>query len=238
MQIIVLGMHRSGTSAITRLIGLMGAYVGEPDALLETNADNAKGFWERKDVMHTNSQLLGAQQCNWQQVDGFDAHAAPPHPAIGQIITHMNQHNPWVMKDPRLCITLPCWLPQLTHPVAVIVSRHPLEIARSLELRNGMPIAQGLALWEAHAHGIIRHAADLPKIYVRYEEVLQNPVQATRHLCDALTEHIPTLCLPSKEAIEDFITPSMKRARKEEASIKLTAGQTRLYEELCGVAGS
>ena len=59
MQIIVLGMHRAGTSAVTRLINLMGAYLGPEEQLLPATPDNPKGYWERIDVLQLHEWLLG-----------------------------------------------------------------------------------------------------------------------------------------------------------------------------------
>ena len=50
MQIIVLGMHRAGTSAVTRLINMMGAYLGPNNLLMPASSDNPKGYWERVDI--------------------------------------------------------------------------------------------------------------------------------------------------------------------------------------------
>ena len=58
MQIVVLGPHRSGTSLVTRLINLMGAYFGDESDAIDTAEDNPKGFWERKDVVAVNDEVL------------------------------------------------------------------------------------------------------------------------------------------------------------------------------------
>lgn len=216
MQIIVLGMHRSGTSLTTRLINMMGAYFAPKNLWLEANTDNPKGFWERTDVLAINRGLMQANGCLWYQVDTWDdARIHIPSPLMAGMkatLSELNQHQPWVLKDPRMCITLPCWLQHLSSPVAVITARNPLEIARSLELRNAMPIKYGLALWEYHAVGIIRHTYNLPKIFTSHEVMLESCVSTTVKLCDELLEHAPTLALPSTEDIIEFISPSLKRA--------------------------
>ncbi len=236
MQIIVLGMHRAGTSLSTRIINMMGAYCGPESMLLETSKDNPKGFWERKDVLHINRTLLQQNSCSWYRVDRWDdSNITTPPPIkrdISKTLSEMNAHRPWVMKDPRMCITLPCWLSELTAPVAVIASRHPLEIARSLELRNAMPLEYGLALWEYHAAATIRHAHALPKVFTTYESMLENPAQATRELCDALGDHVQGLHLPAQSDILDFVTPSLKRASKPAGT--LSAHQQALYSMLLG----
>jgi hypothetical protein len=238
MQIIVLGMHRSGTSLTTRLINLMGAYFAPKNLWLEANADNPKGFWERTDVLAINRGLMQANGCLWYRVDRWDDSGinipAPLAAGMSATLSELNAHKPWVLKDPRLCITLPCWLPHLTAPVAVITSRNPLEIARSLELRNGMPIEYGLALWEYHAAGIIRHAHHLPKIFTSHEAMMASCVSATVTLCDALLEHVPNLALPSTEDIVAFISPALKRAHAHSGT--LTPHQQTLDAMLSGDA--
>jgi len=58
MQILVLGMHRSGTSMVTRLINMMGAYFGPENSVGEITDDNSKGFWERPEIFKLNESLL------------------------------------------------------------------------------------------------------------------------------------------------------------------------------------
>ena len=58
MQIILLGMHRSGTSAVAGLIHQMGAYVGDETICMPPNEGNPKGYWERMDVYRLNDRFL------------------------------------------------------------------------------------------------------------------------------------------------------------------------------------
>lgn len=54
--ILVLGMHRSGTSAFTRLLNLAGAE--SPKNLMEAKTDNVRGFWESEAVCGVNDAFL------------------------------------------------------------------------------------------------------------------------------------------------------------------------------------
>jgi|SRR3972149_4312782 len=56
--ICILGMHRSGTSVITRAINLLGAYIGEEKDLYPPAPSNQKGFWERKDIVDLHNSIL------------------------------------------------------------------------------------------------------------------------------------------------------------------------------------
>ncbi len=239
MQILVLGMHRSGTSVVTRIINMMGAYFGPEGMSLGYNRDNPKGFWERKDVVMLNDQLLQCFGARWQNVRGWDVSklGAVPKSLTGMVRSltlEMDAHRPWVVKDPRMCITLPCWLPFLEVPVAVITSRDPGAIARSLEVRRQLPPEYGLALWECYAVHTIRQAHALPKIFVSFESMLETPVASTRSLYEALLRHeVQGLRMPSDREIRAFIDPTLERARRN-AATQLTSEQENLAAMLRG----
>ena len=78
MQLFVLGMHRSGTSAVTSLIEGMGAYTGPASQGIGANDENPKGFFERRDVIDLNASILAASGADWHRVHGFDIAAIAP----------------------------------------------------------------------------------------------------------------------------------------------------------------
>ena len=240
MQIVILGMHRSGTSLTTRLINMMGAYFGPEGLSLGFAEDNPKGFWERRDVLKINQGMFRYFGCTWFKVDKWDdtrlgAMPPPLAHAIQSVILEMDAHRPWVMKDPRLCMTFPCWRPFLEVPVAVIAWRDPLEVARSLQIRNSLPIEYGLALWEYHAAHAIRHAAALPKAFTHYDSMIASPVEATKTLYEDLCKAgVSGLRLPSEREILAFVEPSLYRARRKDTSHALTPHQEKLSSMLRG----
>ena len=232
MSLIVLGMHRSGTSIITSLINSMGAYVGAPGELLEASPDNPRGFFERKDVVNLNRAIMQQHQCNWYQLQHWEEPALPLQENIALHMNHLTNHlqlnAPYVIKDPRLCLTLPYWLRFIENPVIVMASRHPLAIARSLELRNQMPIEMGLALWEYHAVYALNQSHGLRVVHANYEALLEAPKREAERLYDALKEWVPSLTPPDVTLIE----PSLERAQS--ISHTLTSSQQRLYAMLRG----
>jgi hypothetical protein len=235
-QLIVLGMHRSGTSALTRVINMMGAFFAHESFALPSNSANPKGFWERADVMYANNAIFFRQSCEWNKLAKwcFNQKTSDGEHKIRQIVVHLNQHQPWVIKDPRMCLTLMHWLPFLNTPVAVVMSRNPKEVAMSLNMRDTMRIEHGLALWEYHAVGIIKNAAQLPKVFVRHEELMADPVNTTANLYDDLcSRNVEGITLPSREQILEFIDPSLYRA-KDDGSRTLTPHQQWLYAMLRG----
>ena len=171
MQILVLGMHRSGTSALARLLNLMGAYFGPEGIGIGANEENPKGFWERRDVRELNDLLLHGAGCDWDRVAGFDADRVPP-PVVAEfearaarLVLAMDAQRPWFLKEPRLCLLLPFWRKFLEAPVAVHIVRHPLEVAASLRKRNGMPVDVGRNRRARHPG---RSGRDLPDALARH----------------------------------------------------------------------
>lgn len=244
MQIIVVGMHRSGTSAVTRLINMMGAYVGTEGSLIEsrsTNLDNLwrvnqKGFWERDDVVSLNVKVLWALGLDWNRVaefrvdrlmeDDLDFARKRIHP----ILCELEPHRPWVIKDPRLSLLLPLWREQLEVPVAVHVWRDPSAVAASLRTRNEFPMSYGLALWEHYNVHALRNTADIPRVIVRYEDLMQSPVEVTARVHDQLAKvGVRNLDLPPQNEIEAFIDPSLYREKPSD-DMELSALSQQLID--------
>lgn len=212
MQVIVLGMHRAGTSAVTRLINLMGAYIGPENQFLPATADNPKGYWERIDVLQLHEWLLEQLGADWylvsnvnpQQVEAelyalFKQRAQP-------ILQGLEGNRPWIMKDPRLCILLPLWLPLLEAPICVHVVRHPLTTAQSLAKRDGFPLHFGITLWEHHAACSLIASSGLPRFSICYEQLMEKPVAVVKTLYENLKEHgVQGIHLPTEREICGFI---------------------------------
>ena len=224
MQIFVLGMHRSGTSMLTRLLNLMGAYVGGENDTTDANGigeENPKGFWERADIRAANEALLEAGECDWERVSRWPDVQLPvaaldafARQARG-ILVKLDAHRPWVVKDPRLCLTFPHWKPFLEQPMVVLPLRDPREVAVSLETRNEFPHELGLALWECYVLAALKGCADVPHVVVRHADLLQDPLAALAAMLERMRAlaDVHGLRLPARAAIEAFVDPRLHRAR-------------------------
>lgn len=216
MSIFVLGMHRSGTSVVTKLLELMGAYVGDTTELLPPSPDNPKGFFERRDALAVNQGIFKLHGCNWYQVERYDS-PCPPLPdeikqRMSMIVSRLSQHPVWALKDPRLCFTLPDWLPHTHAPTIVTVSRHPAEIAQSLALRNNILFQDGLLLWQRYIEHAIANTQGLRVVKCDYAAIIQNPVAEAEKLFTQLVQHHPDIHAPSTAEIQRFVDPALKRA--------------------------
>ena len=245
MQAFVLGMHRSGTSAVARVLNLMGFYFGGEEVGTGRSSENEKGFWERRDVRALNDAILFDAGCDWDCLSALDLDALAGHKRAeyaalaADIVMRLDAHRPWFVKEPRLCALFPIWRDVLEMPVCVHVCRNPLEVAESLRARNGIPLDVGLALWEAYNVRALTASANLPRTFVRYEELLQRPGETARSMraaFDRLGDY--GLRTPEQAEMQRFLEARLHRHRRTDADFRAlaTAPQSTLYESLCQAA--
>jgi len=223
LQLLVLGMHRAGTSVLTHLLSSMGCHAGTPESLKPGDSANERGYWERWDVWALNEQILAAAGATWREVADldlgslaadvrgrFEAHAR-------DLVAELDEHRPWVIKDPRLCLLLPLWRPALTAPVFVVAHRDPLETARSLQARDGLPLAVGLALWEIHNLAALRHSLGAPRLCVSHHRLLSDPRGAAAGLAADLVPFAPpgSLKVPDADGLAEVVASALHHQSAE-----------------------
>ncbi len=237
-QIIILGMHRSGTSLLTRLINMMGAYFGSEDLHTGASSENPKGFWERLDIRELNDLLLASAGSDWDRIARFSPEDVPEAARAAfkeraeNIIAELDAHAPWVIKEPRLCVLFSLWRELLSAPVCVLIWRNPLEVALSLKSRNGIPLQFGLALWEYYTLASIRASTSIPRVLLSYSELMGNPVGTVQKLSDFFKNNgVVSLDSPAIKDIEQFVDGSLyrERAQAKEACEYLNDEQKKLF---------
>lgn len=241
MQIFVIGMHRSGTSTVARLLNMMGVYFGPEGSSTAPNVENPKGFWERKDVRSLNDHLLQSNGLDWDLladydgVKSFSQSSRDKFDAIAsRLILGMDSFRPWFLKEPRFCLTFPLWKKHLEVPLCVYVYRDPVEVARSLSTRNGFPLPYGLAMWEAYNVFAIQSMKGHDVIPVSYNSLINDPVAEVESLFQALTSrNIPGMRLPLPAEIKAFVSQKLYRHKKNAGDRNLLSkDQLALYEEI------
>ncbi|HEY8776011.1 MAG TPA: hypothetical protein VIM33_05955 [Gaiellaceae bacterium] len=182
--VFVLGMHRSGTSAVTRLISFLGFSTPEGQDLVPPSDKNPKGYWESMSLVALNERVLGAVGSDmgcplpfttgWEKDPRLDGMREPSLRSFQAAFPK----EPWVWKDPRNCLTLAFWRSVLTVlPAVVLVHRNPLEIAASsLRLRHEEGKIYVLALWERYLRLALRELEDVPVLITSYGELLAQPI--------------------------------------------------------------
>ncbi len=238
-RIVVLGMHRSGTSCIGELLAAMGAYFGPSGMGTSGNIENPHGLFERKDLRQLCHFILKEARAEWWATSRFapDQVPAEAFPQIDRMLNPMladlDAHEPWFIKEPRLCILLPMLRARLGNVVAVCAWRDPLEVAESLRTRDAMPIEFGIALWERYVRASF--AAGVPSVIVSYNRLIVDPEATTRKLLADLTAFgVTGLRMPDAQQLARAVDPAFHRSRprQRDAADILSAPQRRLLAAL------
>lgn len=156
---VVLGMHRSGTSAVAGSLAMAG--VTAPTSLMPAKPDNPLGFWESERIVEFDNEILKRLGSHWQDWGSADLklldNAYRPnleHAASWVLDVEFNNAESVLLKDPRICRFYPFWRDQLAtagyRPVVISPVRSPDQVAQSLVARNGMPRTLALRLWLRH----------------------------------------------------------------------------------------
>lgn len=243
--VLILGMHRSGTSAVS---GLIHAALGQkPGAYLPGNAHNAAGYWEAKAVVGLNAELLldrdrhwaDPKPLHWTDPDLMDADADRVHAAIAE---GFGARTPPVIKDPRLSLTLPVWTRALTTdddrpicvPICVIVHRNPLSVYRSLSARNGLTYQHCEGLWLTYNLMAEYHSRGCPRVFVPYEDLMRgDATTALTRLSDALKPLAPAQTWI--EAAETVLKRDLAHHRARPERVFETKAVSDLARDLFGV---
>lgn len=241
MQLLVLGMHRSGSSALTRVLNLCGAYFGPEGQHTGANEENPKGFWERRDVRALNDHVLHSVGCDWNRISEFDVDKIPDalrrefNTRASRIVLDMDAYRPWVLKEPRLCVLLPLWRSVLECPVGIHIFRHPLEVAASLHRRNGIPPEVGVLLWRAYVGAALKGAGGMEACHVFHDTLINNPVATTNDLLRRLEQiGVRGLRQPALRELESFVSSELRHHRSGEIhpGTRVEKDAVALYERL------
>lgn len=227
---LVLGMHRAGTSAVARVVNLLGVPTAASEHLKDSSPVNPEGFWEIEPLTAVNDAILealgGDWSCppappaGWERAPELAALRERARAEAGRILPAPL----WLWKDPRNCVTLPLWLEALdVSPAAVIVHRDPLEVCGSLEERNGFSRTHSLALWERHARGALAAAQGGPAFVLSYDALVTRPSPTVA----ALAEFLAPLGVRRDTAeAAGSVRADLRRARTGGEALESAAGVT------------
>ncbi|MGP8059659.1 MAG: sulfotransferase family protein [Acidimicrobiales bacterium] len=193
--VLVVGMHRSGTSAFTGALGALGLQLPQLADRLAPHANNPDHF-ESLALLTLDEHLLRSFGGSWD---------APPEVPTEWADRDVDRHRdaavraarhafpdpgPVAWKDPRACLLLPFWRQLLPQPVAsLLIWRSPMAVARSLKKRNGFSLVHGIALWEHYNLAALRGLQNTDVFVTHYEALLSD----RRAVCAGLAGWLDTL---------------------------------------------
>lgn len=218
--VLVLGMHRSGTSALTRVLNLLGVELGD-DLLPAASGNNETGFWEHQAVVDLHGELMESLGTAWDDPRALPADwqiAAATGDIRARLVDQMSadfgKRSLWGVKDPRMCRFVPLWTGIADDlgvaPAWVIMLRHPMEIVRSLHQRDGMSRGRAYLLWLRYTLEAERTTRGGRRAFVDYTALMADWQSVTRQLARDLEMPLTLDSSKAQAAIDAFLQPQLR----------------------------
>jgi glycosyltransferase involved in cell wall biosynthesis len=213
--LLVLGAHRSGTSAFTRVLNLLGADLSS--YLLPETPDNPRGFWESAELVNIHEEILATAATSWDDWRPFNPAwfesplaKAYKERLLSWLARDFGASAFFVIKDPRMCRLVPLWRDTLrefgAQVKAVIPIRNPVEVAASLESRDGFTPVKSYLIWLRHMLDALRDSKDLPRCVVSYDALLSDWRLTTTRIARRLDVTWPRSSAAVDSQIDDFLS--------------------------------
>lgn len=213
--ILVLGMHRSGTSVAARLLAELGVHLGPAACLMPAREDNPKGFFEHMGIVQRNDQFLAEIGAAWDHLSLRESESlnaavlAEYRKDIVKLVENLGNGPVVAFKDPRMSVL---WrycadsLESLFDKINVLlVMRSPLAVAASLYQRDHTPPDVALMLWRDYNQSALAALQRWPGTITYYEDVLRQPHEETLRIMNELSLTPPD----SWGILMDFLDPAL-----------------------------
>ncbi|MFO1477210.1 MAG: sulfotransferase [Verrucomicrobiota bacterium] len=221
--VVVLGMHRSGTSLLANLLTALGVDLG--DNLLPADAGNQAGYWEQQDIFQTQDEMLKRLGRQWSGPSG-----SLPLPAdwwrlpevapfkerlISIVRSELSRaRGTWGFKDPRTSRTLPLWKEIFAElrldPVYILAVRDPQSVIESVSLRDEIPASRAELLWLLHNLDSVRDAGGKLGAVVDYDRWFSHPREQAQAVARALGTPWPDDDRALLDAVRGRIRPDLR----------------------------
>ncbi len=237
-------MHRSGTSAVTGALGHLGLQMPSDEdrpAASESNPDH----WESLALGVFNDALLRRLDSTWDGPPSLPLGDVQQLDAVGDptdaVRTAFPHEGPLAWKDPRTTLLLPYWRQRLPGPLAaVFIWRSPVPVARSLQVRDGMHLLDGIALWERYNRAGIYGLEGIDTYVTGYESILEDPLGRLGDIAtwlsslDQFADYAKSWDLP---AAADSIVPVLRHHPPSDEESLLLESQRNLASFLTAIDG-
>ena len=220
--ILVLGMHRSGTSSLAGAFARLGA--ATPASLMAATHENERGYYESTVLMKFNDDLLaaaGSHWADWRRVDPEWLRAASAgelgEAAKAVLKTEFATGELIVVKDPRICRLADFWLPVLdslgTTPLIVTPLRSPLEVAQSVSKRDGIPLSEAVFVWLRHVLDAELASRGRARTFVLWDEFLADWRTEIERMSTDIGSDI-SLGSEAASSIDAFLSSSLRHEHR------------------------
>lgn len=226
--LIVLGMHRSGTSALTGVLNLLGFSAGK--RMIASNKFNERGYFENARLNQILDDLLKSLNHGWFDERVLSAgwleskqSAAAVEDIRGLFVKEFNFNRPCVIKDPRVCRLLPLLQSILTSmdvvPGYIFSLRSPLAVIRSLVRRDSMAVQRAALLYVAYILDAELYTREKPRIFINYDDLLRDWRSAAFQIRSELGQDILPIDLDDlrvQKDIDEFLSADLNNYLPDE----------------------
>ncbi|WP_133650900.1 sulfotransferase family protein [Paraburkholderia flava] len=237
--IVVLGMHRSGTSAITRAMEVMGAEFGD-NLMPPVPGVNDKGFFEDLDVYSLNVDVMSAAGTDWHSLAPIELEKIekPQLDALQtraiEILRGKCRGRIFALKDPRITRLLPFWQPVFdriaVRVVYVVTIRNPISVALSLEKRDHFAREKSFLLWLAHMVPALAATNDSQRALVDYDRVMASPRSELERISQLL--ELPIDAQRFSDFQSEFLDSQLQHSRFEAGDLDVVRSAPRQVSSL------
>lgn len=217
--LMVLGMHRSGTSALAGTLALAGC--DAPKTLMASNENNEKGYFESAAIWELHNRIMAAIGISWDDWFSLDdgwIDSPQGQELLDQAVTMLQQEfgasRLFVFKDPRICRLNGFWARALARvgarPLYILTHRSPVEVAASLSRRDDFHPHFGQLLWLRYTLDAEFATRDQPRIFTSYARLMQRRSAILGDLEQALGFRFAKRTAPVHAAVEEFLEDGLR----------------------------
>jgi hypothetical protein len=219
--VLILGMHRCGTSLTARIANLLGVDLGRATSMIPPGPDNPQGFWEQDPIRHVNDAIFEALGATWHhppdmptgwhrraEIRALEGRARETLEAAG-----FDRTGAWGWKDPRTSLTLPFWRPLIgARTRCVVCVRSPPDVIASLLTREPDTHTPESAfdLWLRYTGAALRNTVRHPRLLVLYDDLLDRTEEETDRLAGFLGVETAAISPEAREQIRGFVNASLR----------------------------
>jgi len=194
--IVVLGMHRSGTSAVARLLDGLGLDAGPESDLIGASPDNPYGHFEARALVDLDDEILAELGGSWLAPPDLDPDrqcelaAGELGDRARELLDQRFGDRGWFWKDPRASLLVPFWRAVWPGPPrAILAVRSPDAVAASLSVRDDIPLDYGRHLAATYLATVSATIGGVDALTVVYERLLEDPEETTAAVASWLVGH-------------------------------------------------
>jgi hypothetical protein len=217
----VIGVQRSGTSAITRGLQVLGVNLGRFYGQEIVGSDNEKGYFEDLEISHLDVSMLNSIGYTWDNpvLPIFDDNTKQVLSAFYPIAANILQrrfatNDLFGFKDPLIARLLPLWneiFKDVGADVSYIITcRNPLSTAKSMQKRDGFDLVKGCYIWLGYIIASLIHSAGYNRIVVDYDEMMKDPEKQLRRVAERLNLKFDSKSAEFIEYKESFLSESLR----------------------------